>query len=135
MREDLEDTICAIATAAGEGGIGIVRLSGLDAPEIADRVVRLRSGKSLSFVSSHTLYLADLVLPSTVNANGGNGTGVPAGVFDEALVVYMKAPRSFTAEDLVEVHSHGGPVVLALLCEACVHAGARMAAPDRKSVV
>jgi tRNA modification GTPase len=129
MREDLEDTICAIATAAGEGGIGIVRLSGPDALEIADRIVRLRSGKSLSSVSSHTLYLADLVLPSTVNANGGNGTGVPAGVFDVALMVYMKAPRSFTAEDLVEVHSHGGPVVLALLCEACVHAGARMAAP------
>ena len=129
MREDLGDTICAIATAAGEGGIGIVRLSGPEALEIAGRVVRLRSGKSLSSVLSHTLYLADLVLPSTVNVNVGNGTDIEGRVFDEALVVYMKAPRSFTAEDLVEVHSHGGPVVLALVCEACVHAGARIAAP------
>lgn len=129
MREDLADTICAIATAAGEGGIGIVRLSGPDALGIAGRVVRLRSGKSLSSVSSHTLNLADLVLPSTVRRKGYDGTDLERGVFDEALVVYMKTPRSFTAEDLVEVHSHGGPVVLALLCEACVHAGARMAAP------
>lgn len=129
MREDLGDTICAIATAAGEGGIGIVRLSGPDALGIAGRVVRLRSGKSLSSVLTHSLHLADLVLPSTMDSNGDHGTDREAGIFDEALVVYMKAPRSFTAEDLVEVHSHGGSVVLALLCEACVHAGARMAAP------
>jgi tRNA modification GTPase len=129
MREDLTDTICAIATAAGEGGIGIVRLSGPDALNITDRLVRLRSGKSLAAVSSHTLHLADLVLPSSVGGNRDHGRDRQAGMFDEALVVYMKGPRSFTAEDVVEVHSHGGPVVLALLCEACVQAGARMAAP------
>jgi len=129
MREDLADTICAIATAAGEGGIGIVRLSGPDALSIADRVVRVRSGQSLASIASHTLYLADLVLPSTMSNNGDHGLDRKAVPFDEALIVYMKAPRSFTAEDVVEVHSHGGPVVLGLLCEACVRAGARMAAP------
>jgi len=129
MREDLADTICAIATAAGEGGIGIVRLSGPDALSIADRVVRVRSGQSLASIASHTLYLADLVLPSTMSNNGEHGLDRKAVPFDEALIVYMKAPRSFTAEDVVEVHSHGGPVVLGLLCEACVRAGARMAAP------
>jgi tRNA modification GTPase len=129
MRESLADTICAIATAAGEGGIGIVRLSGPDALGIASRVVRLRSGKSLARLSSHTLHLADLVLPSSVGGKGDQGSERKVGVFDEALVVYMKGPRSFTAEDVVEVHSHGGPVVLALLCEACVQGGARMAAP------
>jgi tRNA modification GTPase len=129
MREDLADTICAIATAAGEGGIGIVRLSGPDALSIASRVARLRSGKSLSCLSSHTLHLADLEFPSSVGAKGDHGFERKMGVFDEALVVYMKGPRSFTAEDVVEVHSHGGPVVLALLCEACVQAGARLAAP------
>ena len=129
MREDLADTICAIATAAGEGGIGIVRLSGPDALSIADRVVQVRSGKSLTSIVSHTFYLADLVLPSTVADNGDRGFDREAVPFDEALIVYMKAPRSFTAEDVVEVHSHGGPVVLGLLCEACVRAGARMAAP------
>jgi tRNA modification GTPase len=121
MREDLGDTICAIATAAGEGGIGIVRLSGTEALHIADRVVRLRSRIPLASVTSHTFHLADLVLPKLLPGEGK--------VFDEALVVFMKAPRSFTAEDLVEVHSHGGPVVLALLCETLVRAGARMAAP------
>lgn len=129
MRENLADTICAIATAAGEGGIGIVRLSGSDALGIASRVVRLRSGKSLACLSSHSLHLADLVLPSSVDGKGDQGSGGKVGVFDEALVVFMKGPRSFTAEDVVEVHSHGGPVVLALLCEACVQGGARMAAP------
>jgi tRNA modification GTPase len=129
MREGLADTICAIATAAGEGGIGIVRLSGPEALSIAGRVVRLRSGKSLACLASHTLHLADLVLPSTDGGKGDHGPERKVGVFDEALVVYMKGPRSFTAEDVVEVHSHGGPVVLALLCEACVWAGARMAAP------
>lgn len=129
MREDLSDTICAIATAAGEGGIGIVRLSGPDALSIADRVVRVRSGKSLTSIASHTLHLADLVLPPTMGDNGDHGLDRKAVPFDEALIVYMKAPRSFTAEDVVEVHSHGGPVVLGLLCEACVRAGARMAAP------
>jgi tRNA modification GTPase len=129
MREGLADTICAIATAAGEGGIGIVRLSGPDALSIAGRVVRLRSGRPLDCLSSHSLYLADLVLPSTADRKGDHGPERKVGVFDEALIVYMKGPRSFTAEDVVEIHSHGGPVVLALLCEACVLAGARMAAP------
>jgi tRNA modification GTPase len=129
MREDLADTICAIATASGEGGVGIVRLSGPDALSIAGRVVRLRSGQSLAHVSSHMLYLADLVLPSTMGANEDHGLSQKGVTFDEAMIVYMKAPRSFTAEDVVEVHSHGGPVVLGLLCEACVLAGARMAAP------
>lgn len=129
MREDLADTICAIATAAGEGGIGIVRLSGPDALSIAGRVVQLRSRSPLACISSHTLYLADLVLPSTEGSSGDHGHDRKASTFDEAFVVYMKAPRSFTAEDVVEVHSHGGPVVLALLCEACMRAGARMAAP------
>ena len=64
MHGGLEDTICAIATPAGEGGIGIVRLSGPHALVIASQVVRLRSGDPLSSVSSHTLHLADLVIPS-----------------------------------------------------------------------
>lgn len=129
MREVLADTICAIATAAGEGGIGIVRLSGPDALSIAGRIVRLRSGNSLATIPSHTLHLADLVVPPTMGDNRDHSSNRKAIAFDEAMVVYMKAPRSFTAEDVVEIHSHGGPVVLALLCEACVWAGARVAAP------
>ena len=120
-----DDTICAIATPPGEGGIGIVRLSGPDSLLVADRVARLRSGTALSSVPSHTLHLADLLLPRTLH-----DVSCPDGqLLDEGYVVYMKAPRSFTAEDVVEIQSHGGAVVLSLLCRACLDAGARMAEP------
>jgi tRNA modification GTPase len=128
----LEDTICAIATPIGEGGIGIVRLSGPQALVVASRIVRLRSGRPLSSISSHTLHLADLLIPSSDKQdNGKNGLSrLPVlSLLDEALVVYMKAPRSFTAEDVVEIQSHGGALVLGMVCKVCVEFGARMAEP------
>src|SRR5690349_6683716 len=102
----LEDTICAIATPAGEGGIGIVRLSGAKAVAVADMVVRLRSRRRLASVGSHTLHLADVRLPSALQAcEVQTSTAVvePKDVCDEALVAYMKAPRSYTGEDVVEI--------------------------------
>ena len=132
MRGGLEDTICAIATPSGEGGIGIVRLSGPHALLIASHIVQLRSGHPLSSVSSHTLHLADLVVPVSVRErgiSGAHGRTLISGLIDEALVVYMKAPRSFTAEDVVEIQSHGGVLVLEILCRLCLESGARMAEP------
>lgn len=132
MHGGLDDTICAIATAIGEGGIGIVRLSGPQALEVASHVVRLRSGDSLSALTSHTLYLADLVIPALGTRDGVDSVRKrlpPSGLIDEALVVYMKAPRSFTAEDVVEIHAHGGALVLQTVCRVCVESGARMAEP------
>ena len=132
MRGGLEDTICAIATPAGEGGIGIVRLSGPQSLTVASRVVRLRSSRPLTSVSSHRLYLADLVIPALDKRSDRvlDHDQTPAtGLLDEALVVYMKAPRSFTAEDVVEIQSHGGALVLELICRVCVESGARMAEP------
>ena len=132
MQGGLEDTICAIATPAGEGGIGIVRLSGPQALVVASRVVRLRSGHPLSSVSSHTLHLADLVNPAAVERKDlglGQVRTTATDLLDEALVVYMKAPRSFTAEDVVEIQSHGGALVLGMVCKVCVESGARMAEP------
>ena len=132
MRGGLEDTICAIATPAGEGGIGIVRLSGPQALVVASRVVRLRSGHPLSSVSSHTLHLADLVIPASDKRNVislGHDRAPVSGLLDEALVVYMKAPRSYTAEDVVEIQSHGGALVLGMVCKICIESGARMAEP------
>ncbi len=128
----LEDTICAIATPAGEGGIGIVRLSGPQSLVVASRVVRLRSNRPLTSASSHRLYLADLVMPASDTPSApalDHDRGQAAGLLDEALVVYMKAPRSFTAEDVVEIQSHGGALVLELICRVCVESGARMAEP------
>src|SRR5689334_7023558 len=127
----LEDTICAIATPGGEGGIGIVRLSGSRAVAVAERVVRLRSRQALASAVSHTLYLSDVRLPSSPNSGQPleGDLSQREQVFDEALVVYMKAPRSFTGEDVVEIQSHGGWLVLSLVCRACLEAGARMALP------
>ncbi|MEP6958676.1 MAG: tRNA uridine-5-carboxymethylaminomethyl(34) synthesis GTPase MnmE [Nitrospirota bacterium] len=131
MQGGLEDTICAIATPAGEGGIGIVRLSGPQALAVASHVVRLRSGNPLSSVPSHTLHLADLVIPASGKRNEARVAHKRSsvGLLDEALVVYMKAPRSFTAEDVVEIQSHGGALVLGMVCTVCIESGARMAEP------
>jgi tRNA modification GTPase len=132
MHGGLADTICAIATPAGQGGIGIVRLSGPQALAIATQVVRLRSSDSLSSVSSHTLHLADLVIPALGRHDEVSAVRnrLPiSGLIDEALVVYMKAPRSFTAEDVVEIQSHGGMLVLEMVCRVCMESGARMAEP------
>lgn len=126
----LEDTICAIATPAGEGGIGIVRISGPHAVDIASHVVRLRSKESLHTVASHKLHLADILfspVPSIGSHSASKASPLTEQIVDEGLVVYMKAPRSFTAEDVVEIHCHGSGLVLQRVCEACVAAGARLA--------
>ena len=132
MRGGLEDTICAIATPAGEGGIGIVRLSGSQALRVAGGLVRLRSGQPLNSVVTHTLHLADIVVPPSIRQPArtpDDGRSKAADFLDEALVVYMRAPRSFTGEEVVEIQSHGGGLLLSLVCRACVEAGARLAEP------
>ena len=132
MHGGFEETICAIATPGGEGGIGIVRLSGPQAIVIASHIVRLRSGRPLSSVPSHTLHLADLVISTSDNRKEVrvvHKRPPVSGLLDEALVVYMKAPRSFTAEDVVEIQSHGGALVLGMVCKVCIESGARMAEP------
>ncbi len=132
MHGEFDDTICAIATPAGEGGIGIVRLSGPQSLVVASHVVRLRSGEPLSSVASHTLHLADLVIPASEKRKEMqvvHQRPLLLGLLDEALVVYMKAPRSFTAEDVVEIQSHGGALVLGMVCMVCIESGARMAEP------
>lgn len=128
MRGALEDTICAIATPVGEGGIGILRLSGPRSLVVAETVVKLRSGAPLQSITTHTLHLADLRIPSSWARENSVRIKVSP-IIDEGLVVYMKGPRSFTGEDVVEIHSHGGGLILSSLCRACVVAGARLAEP------
>jgi tRNA modification GTPase len=128
----VEDTICAVATPAGEGGIGIVRISGRHALSVAGQIVRLRSNQPLDQVTSHTLHLADILFPNQSGHERESGDNRPqsAGeMIDEGLVVFMKGPRSFTSEDSVEIHCHGGSVVVGLVCQACLVAGARLAEP------
>ncbi len=132
MAGDLEDTICAVATPAGEGGIGIVRISGPGALAVAEQFVGLRSRQLLGSAPSHTLHLADIFQagPRPGSASPPRQLVPPdRDVIDEALVVFMKGPHSFTAEDVVEIHCHASNVVLHLVCEACLSAGARLAEP------
>lgn len=131
MVPGLDDTICAIATPVGEGGIGIVRLSGAASISIADRLVRLRSGNPLARARPRYLHLADIRTTPVSETSPHPDIARPAhhSSLDEVLVVAMKAPRSYTGEDVVEIHCHGGPLILATLCRLCLASGARLAEP------
>ncbi len=123
----LQDTICAIATPAGEGGIGVLRISGEKAVEVAACLVRLRSGQPLASARSHRLYHADLLDPASPPSSDSQRQSFRA--VDEALVVVMRAPHSYTGEEVVELHCHGGPFVLQTVCESLMRQGARLAEP------
>jgi len=119
------DTIVAISTPSGRGGIGIVRLSGPQAAEIAVQLVRLR--QPLEHARAR---LAD-VLDDVAEARPERadiGTSDPDRI-DEAVVTFFAAPNSYTAEDLVEIAAHGSPVVLDLLLRRALDLGARLAEP------
>ena len=111
------ETIAAIATPRGEGGLGIVRVSGNRAIPIACQIFRSPSGISPSDMPSHTLNYGHVIEP------GSNR------VVDEALLGIMRAPRSYTVEDVVELNCHGGMTVLRRVLELTLSAGARLAEP------
>jgi tRNA modification GTPase len=113
------DTIAAISTPPGRGGIGIVRLSGPEAASIAAQLVSLRQ----------PLEHARARLANVLDA-AGSGVGHGEAIrIDEALVTWFAAPNSYTAEDVVEIAAHGSPVVLELLLRRSVELGARLAEP------
>jgi tRNA modification GTPase len=123
----LDDTICAVATPMGEGGVGIVRVSGAHALPVASSILRLRSGKTLDQIQPYRFYLGQFIWnPRQGEKISGIG---PSPVLDEVLVVTMRTPRSYTGEDVVEVHAHGGQVIVNAICEALTQAGARLAEP------
>ncbi len=124
----MDDTICAIATPCGEGGIGIVRLSGPRSVPVASRLVRLRSGQPLADAPSFRLQVAEFVDPPAGERDDASAHSTPA-LLDEGLVVVMRAPRSYTREDVVELHCHGGALILTRLCAGLLRAGARLAQP------
>ena len=112
MERTASDTIAAIATAWGEAGIAVVRLSGPRAVELAGTVVRA----GFSFPPPRFMRLASLT--------DGEGR-----VLDQVLVVRFAAPKSYTGEDVVEIHTHGGTLVAQLCLEGLLRAGARLAEP------
>jgi tRNA modification GTPase len=111
-----EDTIAAIATPAGEGGVGIVRLSGPDAEGIANRLF-CRKGEKNGKFKSHTLYHGTIQDPRTKK------------VVDEVLFTVMRKPHSYTAEDVVEFHCHGGAFLVRQILGLMLAQGARYAEP------
>ncbi|MGC8666669.1 MAG: tRNA uridine-5-carboxymethylaminomethyl(34) synthesis GTPase MnmE [Chthonomonadales bacterium] len=118
MHANAADTIAAIATPPGEGGIGIVRVSGPKAFEIAQRVWKDRHASvPLDHRPSHTIHLGRITDRRTNE------------VVDEALLLLFKAPHSYTGEDVVEFSCHGGPVILARAMTLLLREGARPAQP------
>ncbi len=110
-----EETIAAISTPFGESGIGIVRMSGPHAEAVAMRLFRPK-GKQASFVP-HRFHYGEII---------DNRSGK---VVDEVLIVLMKSPKTYTREDIVEIHCHGGYLVLQKVLELALMEGARMALP------
>lgn len=108
------DTIAAISTPQGEGGIGIIRVSGQESLSILQRLFRSIPNGGFE---SHRFYYGEIVLP------GG------AAVVDEVMVVYMRSPRSFTREDVVEIQCHGGTIILQQILQLVLESGARLADP------
>lgn len=111
-----EDTIAAIATAPGAGGIGIIRISGKKALEIADKVFSSPSGKKIPDMPTYTAAFGQL------KDKDGN-------FIDEAIALIMRGPKSYTCEDVAELQCHGGQLPLRQALRAVFEAGARPAEP------
>ncbi len=135
---NLDDTIVAIATPPGRGGIGVVRIAGRKAREIATPMLRLKNelqpGKAV---------FGELIDPSgeavELRSTGHPEAAVPTSPaqqgsalssrIDEVVVTYFAKPHSYTTDDIVEIAAHGSPVVLRNIVELCIAAGARLAEP------
>lgn len=114
MANSEADTIAAISTPVGEGGISIIRISGDDALKVAQRIYK---GKDLSKVASHTINYGHIVDPDTKQE------------VDEVMVSVMLAPHTYTREDVVEINCHGGLLATNRILQLVLSYGARMAEP------
>lgn len=109
----IDDTIAAIATAPGEGGIGIIRISGEKSLQVAQSIFKSKSGKMIKDYSARTLIYGTIV-------DGEK-------VIDEVLVAYMKGPNSYTAEDVIEINCHGGFISVKKILELILSKDVRLA--------
>ena len=111
----LDDTIVAISTPMGEGGIGILRLSGKKALTIADRIFESKKGTKPSKAEAFTMHYGKIVDKGKI--------------LDEVMLSVMKAPKSYTKENVVEINCHGGILPMRKILELTIKHGARMAEP------
>lgn len=112
-----EDTIAGISTATGEGGIGIVRISGENAIEIAARIFKSHKNKDVKNMKSYTMMYGHIVDPETSE------------IVDEVILSCMRAPYTYTKEDIIEINCHGGSVAVRRVLAVVLAAGARIAEP------
>ena len=113
----IRDTIAAIATPLGSGGVAIIRVSGPAALQIAEKVFTGTGTKNGGGFESHRLFYGRLI------------NSVDGALIDEGMAVLMRAPRSYTREDVLELHCHGGHYLVRAVLQACISAGARLAEP------
>ncbi|MBE6065651.1 tRNA uridine-5-carboxymethylaminomethyl(34) synthesis GTPase MnmE [Clostridium cochlearium] len=111
------DTIAAISTVLGEGGISIIRVSGDKSLSIVNKIFKAKSGRNILDMKPYTMRYGHIIEENTND------------ILDEVLVTYMKAPRSFTAEDTVEINCHGGVTPTKRVFQEVIKAGARVAEP------
>jgi len=109
------ETIAAIATSLSESGISIIRISGEQALEVADKIVVTKNGKKVSEFKSHTIHYGHIMDEDVI--------------VDEVMVSFMKAPNSFTAENTVEINCHGGVLITKKILKLVLKAGAKLAQP------
>ena len=109
----IDDTIAAIATAPGEGGIGIIRISGEKSLQVAQSIFKSKSGKMIKDYNTRTLIYGNIV-------DGEK-------VIDEVLLAYMKGPNSYTAEDVIEINCHGGFISVKKILELILSKDVRLA--------
>jgi len=134
---NLTDTIAAIATPVGESGIGIVRVSGKDALKVADKIFVAKDGKKPPVFKTYTTHYGFIVNPLACypviplkEKNGQRATGNgQTEIIDEVILTVMRAPKSYTKEDIVEINCHGGIVALRRVLDLVLENGCRLAEP------
>lgn len=133
MESREQDTICAVATAMSEAGIGIIRISGASAIDIADGLYRNRKGqRTLHSMKPNSIHFGYIVNPGKMVKKTADRIGeesVQEEIVDEVMVSVMRAPHSYTTEDTVEINCHGGMFLLNRVLQLVMEAGARLAMP------
>ncbi|NIP38993.1 MAG: tRNA uridine-5-carboxymethylaminomethyl(34) synthesis GTPase MnmE [Candidatus Dadabacteria bacterium] len=112
-----EDTIAAIATAEGHAGIAIIRISGSEAVSVLKSIFKRTNDKPIEQIKPFRFYRGFIVADNEDR------------VVDDVLVVYMKSPKSYTGQDVIEIHCHGGALVSKIILDLCIKNGARTAEP------
>ena len=112
----MSNTIAAISTAPGIGGIGIIRISGDECFNVLEKIFKQKNPQKIEEIKGYTIKFGNII---DENKN----------VIDEVLVSYFKAPKSYTTENMCEINSHGGIVIMNKILDLCIRNGAEMAEP------